>query len=578
MARSDGVVQFIRGTACADTPDAELVERFVAGRDEQAFRALVARYGPTVWAVCRKVLRDHHAAEDAFQATLVVFARRAGTLRAGAAVGGWLHAVAYRVAARLRGTRRVEAGASEPVDERPGALADLTVREAEAALHAELAALPERYRAPLVLCSLEGLSRDEAAERLGWPANRVKHGLERGRELLRSRLARRGLAFGIPLLLNLLGQNGGAVPPAELVGAAIGYATGAAPPSAVAALVNGVTRTMWIAKWKLPVAACSGLALAVGILAATLRDGRAPSATVNRSQTVPADAPENTAPKPEPAATQEEQPKQPWDVAAHFLQLSIDGKVEEALKVGGYSSLTGLQLAAAEERVRSVKRSGLTRARLVAILMNDTRVAVVTERTRLNNAVGDAPDDAHVAVVIRRERTILPWKSIDWGCESEKNILNYVDSFIPKRPPVISWAIGFDDDHTLKIDTHSRAPWDVASEFLGLVLAGKTAGALKLTVPRSISENKVGDIKERWAGRTAVVAVLLNDNQIDVVYERRGVRITRTETVYACPVVTLAKLEDGGWRVNDINWRDGEQLDDRVKLYLSGRYDAPPKK
>ncbi len=80
----------------------------------------------------------------------------------------------------------------------------MTVREAEAALHDELARLPEKYRGPLVLCCLDGLSRDEAAARLAWPANRVKHGLERGRELLRARLARRGIALGLPLLLNLL--------------------------------------------------------------------------------------------------------------------------------------------------------------------------------------------------------------------------------------------------------------------------------------------------------------------------------------------------------------------------------------
>ena len=123
MSQADGVARFIRGAAgagAADVPDAELVRRFAAAGDEQAFRALVARYGPVVWAVCRRLVRNHHDAEDAFQATLLVFARKARDLRAGAAVGGWLHAVAYRVASRVRSTRRAEPADTEPADGPPG--------------------------------------------------------------------------------------------------------------------------------------------------------------------------------------------------------------------------------------------------------------------------------------------------------------------------------------------------------------------------------------------------------------------------------------------------------------------------
>src|SRR5262249_13439058 len=156
------------------------------------------------------------------------------------------YGVAYRVASRVRASRRAEAVESDPADSAHSALDELTVREAEAALHEELARLPEKYRAPLVLCCLEGLSRDEAAERLGWPANRAKHGLEQGRELLRARLARRGVVLGVPLITALLAAPARAVPP-ELLEAAVRHATGTAPPAALSSLATGVTRTMWIA-------------------------------------------------------------------------------------------------------------------------------------------------------------------------------------------------------------------------------------------------------------------------------------------------------------------------------------------
>src|SRR5690242_16411189 len=186
----------------AGLSDRELVERFAAGRDEAAFAALLLRHGPMVLCVCRRVLADWHDAEDAFQATFLVLARKAGSLRAGGSVAGWLHGVAYRLAlkARVSAARRREregrAAARPPGDP----LAEVSVREAQAILDDELARLPEKFRAPLVLCCLEGLARDEAAARLGWPAGLLKSRLEQARERLRGRLARRGLALSVPLL------------------------------------------------------------------------------------------------------------------------------------------------------------------------------------------------------------------------------------------------------------------------------------------------------------------------------------------------------------------------------------------
>jgi RNA polymerase sigma factor (sigma-70 family) len=167
--------------------DAELVRRFVVQRDEAAFEILVHRHGPMVLRVCRGVLRDRHDADDAFQATFVLLARKAGTLRRSDVVGGWLHGVARRVALKARvesARRRAREKQVTPVSPKEP-LADITVREAQAILDEELARLPEKYRTPLILCCLEGQTRDEAANELACSPGSLKDRLERGRELLR---------------------------------------------------------------------------------------------------------------------------------------------------------------------------------------------------------------------------------------------------------------------------------------------------------------------------------------------------------------------------------------------------------
>ncbi len=188
-------------------PDRELVERFTTQRDEDAFAALVRRHGPMVLRVCQRVLHDAHAAEDTFQAVFLVLSRKAASLRRADSVGCWLHGVAYRLALKARTQlvrqRRHEGRAAiEKHIEDP--LAELTVREAQAIVDEELARLPEKYRAPLILCCLEGRTRDETARHLGWSAKLVKSRLEQGRERLRSRLSRRGLTLPAALVATLL--------------------------------------------------------------------------------------------------------------------------------------------------------------------------------------------------------------------------------------------------------------------------------------------------------------------------------------------------------------------------------------
>jgi RNA polymerase sigma factor (sigma-70 family) len=259
----------VRRVADADgqASDERLLERFAAAGDEAAFELLVWRHGAMVLGVCRRVLGDAHAAEDAFQATFLALARRARAVRRGAAVAGWLHRVARRVAARARHTaarrawheRRAIAISSESA---AGPADDL-----RAVLDEELDRLPARLRLPVVLCYLEGRSTAEAARRLGCPRGTVLSRLAAARTKLRARLTRRGLA---PAAGGLAALAGSADAPAALVATtarvALAFAAGrtgvAGPAPQVIALTEGVLRAMIVSKLKLTAA----VVLAVGVI------------------------------------------------------------------------------------------------------------------------------------------------------------------------------------------------------------------------------------------------------------------------------------------------------------------------
>ena len=200
--------------------DGQLLARFTADRDELAevaFAALVRRHGPMVLRVCQQIIGDRHIAEDAFQATFLILARRAGSIRQPELLGHWLHGVALRTAreARMRDHRRrrrespiAEGIGGEPIDEAGRPELPLVCREEFEALHEEVSRLPERYRVPVVLCDLEGLTYQEAAHRLRCPVGTIGVRLRRARERLRVRLTRRGLAPTAGLMGVLLGAGG----------------------------------------------------------------------------------------------------------------------------------------------------------------------------------------------------------------------------------------------------------------------------------------------------------------------------------------------------------------------------------
>jgi len=199
----DHLRRLVRPRPIRDT-DRALLAAFASTRDEAAFAELVRRHGSLVLGVCRRVLGNDPAVDDAFQATFLLLARKAGNGGWRDSVAGWLHAAAWHVAqkARRAAHRRSRFAANAdlatlPQCGSPDPLAAAAWSELSQVLDEELARLPERLRAPLVLCYLEGRTRDEAAARLGWSLGTLKQRLARARALLRNRLTRRGVSLGV---------------------------------------------------------------------------------------------------------------------------------------------------------------------------------------------------------------------------------------------------------------------------------------------------------------------------------------------------------------------------------------------
>jgi RNA polymerase sigma factor (sigma-70 family) len=267
-----------RGRAAPGAPeadDATLLDRFVRGRDEAAFELLVWRHGTMVYNVCRRVLRDAHAAEDAFQATFLVLVRKASSVGRREALAGWLYRVAHRVAlrARSRAGPRTTADPPEPAVEAPDAV---LWRDLRPVLDEEVDRLPEKYRLPVVLCYLSGLTTAEAARRLGVPRGTVLSRLAWARERLRARLSLRGVTLSAGLLGTLLAAEVAAPASAILVKAAaraaLSFATGqpAAAPAGAVILMEGVVRDMVMSKVRngmLAVLALAVVGLGVGLWA-----------------------------------------------------------------------------------------------------------------------------------------------------------------------------------------------------------------------------------------------------------------------------------------------------------------------
>ena len=237
--------------------DSQLLCRFTDVRDvtaDSAFKELVDRHGPMVMGVCRHILRHTHDADDAFQATFLVLVRKARSVQVRETLAPWLYSVAIRTAQRARASAaRYRGDGGEQMEALETVPEDSDELELRAFLHEELDRLPYKYRAPIVLCHLEGKTHEQAAQLLHWPIGTVSGRLSRGRELLKSRLQRRGLAAP-PAILSASSLNLAKSVPVPLVestlAAATRFATAQSVSTSVLGLTHGVLRTMFLSKVK----------------------------------------------------------------------------------------------------------------------------------------------------------------------------------------------------------------------------------------------------------------------------------------------------------------------------------------
>ena len=276
-----GRIRRLASDAGDDEPrDGTLLDRFARHRDEEAFAELVRRHGAMVLGVGQTMLGDGHAAEDVFQAAFLVLARKAGSMTAAAAVGGWLYQVTCRVALQARSNAaRRNRHESLFMSTRPEKIApDAPPNDVRPILYEELERLPAKYREPVVLCYLEGLTNEDAARQLGWPVGTVKIRMARARDLLRGRLERRGVALSVAGVAALLAPaaavNASCRPacrqrrfkPRRFSSAAPTVAPDILSPAALH-LAQGVSRSLALRKAVVAtVAACAvGLAIAAGV-------------------------------------------------------------------------------------------------------------------------------------------------------------------------------------------------------------------------------------------------------------------------------------------------------------------------
>lgn len=252
--------QLVRVASGADLTDSLLLSRFGASRDEAAFASLLQRHGPLVLNVCRRVLGNADDADDAFQATFLVLARKAGSIRQGESVGSWLYGVAFRIASKAK----VNAARRRAHERRVADMPKLDTGnpalwgEMRPLLDEELSRLPEKYRLPIVLRYLQGKSNEEAAWELGCPAGTLTWRLSQALDMLRQRLARRGVTLSSTLLGTLVVENGASAALTTVLSdttlrAAVLFAAGrevAANGASlfIISLAEGALRAMWINK------------------------------------------------------------------------------------------------------------------------------------------------------------------------------------------------------------------------------------------------------------------------------------------------------------------------------------------
>jgi RNA polymerase sigma factor (sigma-70 family) len=384
--------------------DQELLERFTSSDPdtaELAFSALVDRHGPMVLRVCRSILRDPHAADDAFQATFLIVALKASSIQGRDRFSSWLHSVAYNVAATARSSaarrrqHEQKAGA-----QRPSTVTESPADEISAIIHQELGKLPDRERNLLVLCYLEGQTQPQAAQRLGLPLGTVQSRLARARARLRTRLIRRGLAPALAVETLLIGSaSTQAAVPAALanatvrlsltIGASRLLAIGGAPLT-VTSLAQGVARTMFVTKALKSIAAAVLLTAGLG----------ATGAVVHAYQSA---RPEPAAPMSKPNQT----PNEPRPPQSDAGELTVTGIV----RMPNNTPVPGAIVKLMPERYeapRTIITDAAGRFQFQGIFSIDCRLHATSADGTRQGVLSVPATEARTALRTPRELTLFP--------------------------------------------------------------------------------------------------------------------------------------------------------------------------
>jgi RNA polymerase sigma factor (sigma-70 family) len=351
----NSVIQHLRRTGFlqegAEMTDAQLLERFLAQQEEEVFETLLTRHGPMVLGVCRRLLNNAHDAEDAFQATFLVLIRKAAALRQRPTIGNWLYGVAYNTALKARAAAALRRAREAQVREvsLSEARTEDTLENWQPLLDDELSRLPDKFREPVVLCDIQGLTRKEAARQLGVAEGTLSGRLTTARRRLAKRLARHGVTLSAGALATCLCENAAAacVPRALLTSTAKAAALCAAGKTAtavasvqVAALTEGVLKTMLLSKLKTVaayVAVVGILAAGGGILAERSQSDKEASPTLAAAEEPKAQRTKDREPAkknaPEPRAKPKEGPTllgslQSIDVNQNSITFSTSSRTE----------------------------------------------------------------------------------------------------------------------------------------------------------------------------------------------------------------------------------------------------------
>jgi RNA polymerase sigma factor (sigma-70 family) len=399
----DHLCRVVAQGSAGELTDGQLLDAFVERRDEAAFELLVWRHAALVLGVCRRLLHDRHEAEDAFQATFLVFVRKARSIGKRDSVGSWLYKVAFRIAqrARTQASRRACTDLPEEgvPDREPGD--DLLWRDLRPVLDEEVNRLPEKYRRPFVLCYLEGNTNEQAARQLGCPQGTVLSRLSRGREKLRAQLARRGIAVSVGALTALLSEKASAAVTPALVSmickAAIPFAAGNAAAGLVSARAvawtEGVLKAMLMTRLKFAGALVLVLALVAtgaGLLPSLLAGSR-PAAQGQREKIQPDRQPERPGGREAPR-TEVRGVLRSVDAGKGTLTVSLgDGRLEATDKT--FTLAKGAEIAivsggtirrGAGGTFREGKLADLTPGAIVALLLS-------ADGTSVESVLADGP-------------------------------------------------------------------------------------------------------------------------------------------------------------------------------------------